>query len=112
MKKISSWLDKIKEFRRQRLKKRLKWAFSEELKELDDIHTLLGGRVAISADIHQNTDSWAVISIKGKDRDYIKFIDLGKKDILDIANFLRNYEDVAVDANPMTRRILKEGLWL
>ena len=105
-------LENIKEAYRKRLKKRMQWAFKEELKELDDIHTMLGGRVSISADIHQNTDSWAVISLRGEDRTYIKFIDLGKKDILDIARFLRNYEDVAVDANPMYTAMLKKGLWL
>ncbi len=112
MKNINGYIDKIKERRRQRLKKRMKWAFAEELKELDDIHTMLGGRVAISADIHQNTDSWAVISLKGEDRSYIKFINLGKRNIMDIAKYLRQFEDVNVDANPMTQRILKEGLWL
>ena len=102
----------MKEHFRQFVKKLLRWAFKEELKELDDIHTMLGGRVAISADIHQNTDSWAVISLRGEDRTYIKFIDLGKKQIMEIARFLRNYEDVAVDANPMYTAMLKKGLWL
>ena len=102
----------MKERLRQYVKRILRWAFKEELKELDDIHTMLGGRVSISADIHQNSDSWAVISIKGEDRDYVKFISLGKKQIREIAQFLRNYEDVAVDANPMYQRILKEGYWL
>ena len=102
----------MKERLRQYVKRILRWAFKEELQELDDIHTLLGGRVSISADIHQNSDSWAVISIKGEDRDYVKFISLGKKQIREIAQFLRNYEDVAVDASPMYQRILKEGYWL
>ena len=102
----------IKERYRQHLRKRLRWAFAEEVKELEDIHYMLGGRVAISADIHQNTDSWAVISIKGKDRDYVKFISLGRQQIVEIAQFLRRYENVAVDANPMYVRALKEGLWL
>ena len=102
----------MKERFRLCIKKLLRWAFKEELKELDDIHTMLGGRVSISADIHQNSDSWAVISLRGEDRTYIKFIDLGKKQILEIARFLRNYEDVAVDASPMTTAMLKKGFWL
>ena len=102
----------MKERFRQFVKRLLRWAFKEELKELDDIHTMLGGRVSISADIHQNSDSWAVISLRGEDRTYIKFIDLGKKQILEIARFLRNYEDVAVDANPMYTAMLKKGMWL
>jgi predicted metal-dependent hydrolase len=102
----------MKERLRQYVKRILRWAFKEELKELDDIHTMLGGRVSISADIHQNSDSWAVISLRGEDRTYIKFIDLGKKHIKEIAEFLRNYEDVAVDANPMYTAMLKKGTWL
>lgn len=102
----------IKERYRQHLRKRLRWAFAEEVKELDDIHYMLGGRVAISADIHQNTDSWAVISIKGKDRDYVKFVNLGRQQMIEIAQFLRRYENVTIDANPEHVRYLKEGLWL
>ena len=103
---------KIKERYRQHLRKILRWAFAEELKEISDIEYMLGGRVQLSADIHQNTDSWAVISIKGKDRDYVKFINLGHKQMVEIAQFLRQYENVAVDANPMHVRYLREGYWL
>jgi len=111
--------DNIKEKYRQHLRKRLCWAFSEELKELDDakkeldeLHVMLGGRISVSADIHYNTDSWAVISLKGKDRGYIKFINLGRKQIDEIARFLRNYESVNVDASPAHMRLFKEGYWL
>ena len=102
----------IKEHCRLFLKKVFSWAMADELKELDDIRYMLGGKVAISADIHQNADSWAVISIKGKERSYIKFINLGRQDVITIARFLSQFEDRAVDASPNTVRILKEGYWL
>ena len=109
----------IKEKYRQHLRKRLCWAFAEELnelddakKELDELHVMLGGRISVSADIHYNTDSWAVISLKGQDRGYIKFINLGKTQILEIAKFLQRYEHINVDASPMDMRLLREGYWL
>ena len=106
-------MKRIKEWFRTCFRKMFSWVFAEELKELDDIRYMLCGRVAISADIHHNTDSWAVISIKGQERDYVKFISLGKKDMLDILNFLKRYgQNVTVDTDPMSTRILKEGLWL
>lgn len=102
----------IKEKYRQHLRKRMRWVFAEEVKELDELHVMLGGRVSVSADIHYNTDSWAVISLKGQDRGYIKFINLGRKQINEIARFLRNYENVNVDASPADMRLFKEGYWL
>lgn len=109
----------MKRFFRKITRKLLLWVLSEEytdykqmVEEVSNVRYMLGGRVALSADIHQNTDSWAVISIKGKDRDYVKFINLGRKQIVEIAQFLRQYENVAVDANPMHVRYLKEGYWL
>ena len=102
----------MKKFFRNKIRKLIRWALAEEVKELEDIRYMLGGKVAISADIHHNTDSWAVISIKGQDRDYVKFISMGRKQMVEIAQFLRQYENVTVDANPAEYRILKEGLWL
>lgn len=108
----------MKKFLKKIIRKIARWACAEEIKELEDIRYMLGnGKVAISADIHQNTDSWAVISIKGKERDYVKFISLGRQQIIEIAQFLRQYEDHGariggIDANPMYVRQLKEGMWL
>ena len=108
----------MKRFFRRIIRKIARWACAEEIKELEDIRYMLGnGKVAISADIHHNTDSWAVISLKGEERTYVKFISLGRQQIREIVQFLRQYEQNgayigAIDADPMTMRILKEGLWL
>lgn len=116
---MKRFLGNIKERYRQHLKKIFRWVFSEEVqelnevkKELDELHIMLGGRISVSADIHHNTDSWAVISLKGQDRGYIKFINLGRKHIVEIARFLRNYENVNVDASPEEMRLFREGYWL
>lgn len=110
---MKRFFENIREKYKQYLRKHLRWVFAEEIKEMEDIHYMLGGRVAISADIHQNTDSWAVISIKGKDRDYVKFISLGRQQMVEIAQFLKRYENnTTVDINPMYIRYLKEGYWL
>ena len=119
MKKFFKKITKsISEFFRRIFRKIGRWVCAEELEELDNIRYMLGGgKVTISADIHQNTDSWAVISIKGKERDYVKFINMGRQQIIEIAQFLRRYEDAggrigAIDASPMATRILKDNLWL
>lgn len=109
---MKKFFNNIKEKYRQHLRKIFRWIFSEEVRELDDLHVMLGGRVSVSADIHHNTDSWAVISLKGQDRGYIKFINLGRKQISEIARFLKNYEDITVDASPAEMRLFKEGYWL
>lgn len=41
----------------------------------------------VSVDVHEKPGSWAVISIQGKKKTFIKFIDLSDKQILEIANF-------------------------
>ncbi len=108
----------MKKFLKKTLRKIARWACAEEVKELEDIRFLLGGgKVAISGDIHHNTDSWAVISIKGEERDYVKFISLGRQQIREIAQFLKRYEDAGgriggIDASPMATRVLKDSLWL
>lgn len=36
--------------------------------------------------------SWAVVCLKGKKRDYVRFMELPEKDILSISNWVRNME--------------------
>lgn len=40
----------------------------------------------------QYDPSWAVISIQGRKRDYIRFIDLSEKDLMEIGRFLKQFE--------------------
>ena len=68
--------------------------------------------VDLSVDVHENSysNSWAVISLQGVKTDYIKFIDLGNKDIKEIQGFLRYYEkagNIKVDASPRSSEFLK-----
>ena len=104
------------------VRKVVTWAFKEEFEALamdredfKNLKYMLNGdensRVSISADIHQNSRSWAVISIEGKERDFIKFIDLGRRDIVELQKFLKNFERRTIDASPNIYPFLK-GIWL
>jgi len=55
--------------------------------------------VDASIDVSQYSRSWAVISIQGR-QDFIKFIDLGERDLKEIKDFLRNFDRTKVDASP------------
>lgn len=107
------------------IKKVFRWVFSKELKDLEtqvelaksslivyerkvqEVENLLGN-IDVSVDIHTRSNSWACISIQGEETDYIKFVDLGKSDIREIANFLRYFErseaNIKVDAFPPISR--------
>lgn len=106
------------------IKKIFKWFLREELSELNiaiteckiatekykeqeaKIRNILGN-IDVSVDIHQYSPSWAVISIQGKKMDYIKFVDLGQEDILQIQKFMRQYERSKVDATPAASQFLR-----
>ena len=61
----------------------------------------------VSVDVHQYAHSWAVVSIQGRKSDFIKFIDLGPAEILDIQKFLRQFDRTKVDASPQASKFLK-----
>lgn len=60
----------------------------------------------VSVDVHQANKysrSWACLSLQGERTDFIKFIDLGERDIREIGEFLRRYErnaNIKIDASP------------
>ena len=101
-----------------------KWIFKSELLELQKqisetktatlkyiekeakINNILGN-IDVSVDVHEYSRSWAVISIQGSKSDYIKFIDLGQSQILEIQRFLHNFDRSKVDANPIASRYLR-----
>lgn len=77
------------------------------------IENILSG-IDISVDVHEYnnkyTPSWAVISLQGERVDYIKFIDLGQKEIYEIQKFLRNFEKISntkIDASPGASKFLR-----
>lgn len=62
------------------------------------------GSVAIDHHFHQ--DSWAVIKVDtGEGSCYLKFIDLGKRDLMEIQRFLSQFDRARIDSNP---RVMKE----
>ncbi len=97
------------------VRKVVAWALKDELEDFKNLKYMLNGdensRISISADIHQCSNSWAVISIEGKDRDYIKFIDLGRRDMVELQKFLKNFERRNIDSSPNVYPFLK-GVWL
>jgi hypothetical protein len=109
------------------------WIFAEEFNKLNASYSkvneevfnceaqrlkfkkLLDG-IDVSVDVHEYdykySPSWAVVSLQGKNTDYIKFIELGNSDIRDIANFLRSYErdaNIKTDASPHASKFLRIG---
>lgn len=76
------------------------------------IRKLLGD-IDVSVDVHHRSGSWAVVSLQGEKTDYIKFIDLGDRDIMDIAHFLRQYDrkNVKIDASPFDRHMMNEEIF-
>lgn len=71
------------------------------------------GNIDVSVDVHHHSGSWAVVSLQGGKTDYIKFIDLGSRDMMDIAHFLRQYDraNVKIDASPFDRHMMNEEIF-
>ena len=47
--------------------------------------------VNVSTDVHEGNGSWCVISVGGN-LQYVKFVDLNRKNIREIVDFLKRYE--------------------
>lgn len=113
------------------IKKIFMWIFKEEIDKLNEqirqsrvsastcdsytthIKNILNN-IDVSVDVHEYdhcySPSWAVISLQGQKTDYIKFVDLGDRELRDIANFLRQFErdrNIKIDAHPQTSQLLK-----
>lgn len=71
------------------------------------------GNIDVSVDVHHRSGSWAVVSLQGGKTDFIKFIDLGNRDMMDIAHFLRQYDrkNVKIDASPFDRHMINEQIF-
>lgn len=71
------------------------------------------GNIDVSVDVHHRSGSWAVVSLQGGKTDYIKFIDLGHRDMMNIAHFLRQYDraNVKIDASPFDRHMMNEEIF-
>lgn len=103
------------------IKKLFRWIFKDEVRQLqrrinqvnksEEKFRALLDNVEIGVDVNHYSGSWAVISIQGKN-DYIKFMDLGQKDIHEIGRFLRQFDkrnqvQFTIDANPRDSAFLK-----
>lgn len=65
----------------------LKIKYSELEKDLN----LIKSTCDIGVDVHERTDSWAVICIAGK-KEYVKFVKLESRDARDVMHFLKRFE--------------------
>lgn len=107
--KISEELTLIKQnqiqvkYEYQRLQN-LTISLKEKESRLDQILQNIDVSVNISEDNYSK--SWAVISIQGK-TNMIKFVDLGHREIKDIAQFLSNFDRRNIDASPHITQFLK-----
>lgn len=112
------------------MRKFFKWLFKSELQELHlqiqktkdatanyesllkKLNNLLEN-IDVSIDVHEShkySNSWAVISLQGSKTDYLKFVDLGYKDIREIQKYLRKFErdtNVKIDASPNASQFLR-----
>lgn len=77
--------------RHQRLNARMKDVEETNLDVINTSNALLNQfNLSVDHYPHEN-HSWAVISIQGKP-EYVKFIDLSRRDALDIHSFIKRYE--------------------
>jgi len=104
--KLDKWIEKI--FRRIFASEFLKLKQIILTAEIHEkrIKNLLKN-IDVSVDVHQYASSWAVISIQGERTDYIKFINLGKRDLIEIRRFLKHYDRTKIDAHPAHSEYLK-----
>lgn len=79
------------------------------LKEQADRVKNLLSNLDISVDLHHYSPSWAVISLQGQKTDYVKFIQMNDRTIMDIDRFLRQFERSKVDCSPMEHAFLRKN---
>lgn len=112
------------------IQKFFRWIFKEELQsiqlQMQQIKSKLSkyesyerrleniiGNIDVSIDVHdyhKYAKSWAVISLQGSKSDYIKFINLGDSDIVEIKRFLSNFDrnnNIKIDASPYSTPLLR-----
>jgi len=112
------------------IKKFFKWAFRQEFEQLQKqnqeykelitqvkvterkLNSFLHN-MDVSVDVHEynGSKSWAVVSIQGQRSDFIKFVDLGDRNIYEIERFLRQFDRSSrrptVDCSPQASHYLR-----
>jgi translation initiation factor 1 (eIF-1/SUI1) len=77
-------------------------------RKLNQLEGIIGSSdISIDHSMNNYSRSWAVISIQGEKTDFVKFIDLGRKDITDIQRFLQNFDRSKVDCAPNVTPFLR-----
>lgn len=77
-----------------------------------ELHKTLEG-IDISIEVNEErypSRSWAVISLQGKKTDFVKFVDLGDREVSEIAHFVEKYDrryNVKVDASMFIGEFLR-----
>lgn len=93
------------------------WVFKEQVNDLHyyitankDVSKRLKNmldNIDVSVDHNIMAKSWAVISIQGQNKDFIKFIDLDAAEIRTIQAFLQNFDRRKIDASPEIADLLR-----
>lgn len=77
---------------------------------LEDCRKFMNGICDIGTDVGFKSDdhSWAVICVHGK-MDYVKFVDMNHRDVMEIASFLKQFEysNRATDS-PLYKKIIED----
>jgi hypothetical protein len=114
IKKLFRWIfeEEIQNFQnKQKQIEGLKVTYQYQKKQIDNIISQLKntiGNIDVSVDVHESpySESWAVISIQGKP-DYVKFLNLGHSDLMEIKRFLRKFDRCKIDATPKFTNFLR-----
>jgi hypothetical protein len=75
-------------------------------KSISNINSVIGKNSDFAVDVHEHGGSWMVVSLHGKKRNYVKFIDCADDNIMEIAKFLNQFareNNINIDANPFTK---------
>jgi hypothetical protein len=91
----------------KRIKKHIKEKIRKIIREeLEDIFCKHG---EIAIDHHTKQNSWAVVKLDtGEKSCYLKFIDLGHADLLEISRYLSKFERSHIDSMPMVETMFNE----
>lgn len=106
IKRIFNWIFKSELIKLREAQLRNTKLCNDLLVQKDKIDNLLGN-LSVSVDHHQGARSWAVISIQGQNSDFVKFVDLGEREIREIQHFLRRFDRSTVDCSPIASQYLR-----
>ena len=85
-------------------------SMSNSIKTCNQIQKEVLRPLEASVDVNERTGSWAVISLSGEKGIYIKFVDLSRNNLREIAAFLKKFEMRKIDANPSTSSMINKEI--